>query len=115
MTDMLAPSFCSKCGRALPPDGEFCAGCGTKIRASLFDTPSSPTNAAAISGVDAATILPGTDGATVLPGTGATVLPGAGASATSMGTSAGHAVRFGEGGFRAGDQIGPRYTILKLL
>ena len=32
-----------------------------------------------------------------------------------MGTSAGQALRFGEGGFRAGDQIGPRYTILKLL
>ena len=27
----------------------------------------------------------------------------------------GQTARFGEGGFRAGDQIGPRYTILKLL
>jgi serine/threonine protein kinase/tetratricopeptide (TPR) repeat protein len=32
-----------------------------------------------------------------------------------MGTSAGHPLRFGEGGFRAGDHIGPRYTILRLL
>ncbi len=99
MTDMLSAAFCAKCGRAIPPEAEFCAGCGTRIRVSLFDTPSSPVGAATAGGVEAATILPTT----------------AGVSPTSVGTSVGQSVRFGEGGFRAGDQIGPRYTILKLL
>src|SRR6188508_93979 len=112
MTDMLSASFCTKCGRAVTPEAEFCAGCGTRIRASLFDTPSSPGNAASATGIDAATILPTGGGPSAAP----TILPtSGGGSATRMGTSAGHTPRFGDGGFRAGDQIGPRYTILKLL
>src|SRR5262245_21780934 len=98
MTDMVSPSFCSKCGRPVPPDADFCTVCGTRIRASLIETPSSPSSVEAANAADAVT----------------SPLP-AGASATSAITAIGHSVRFGEGGFRAGDQIGPRYTILKLL
>ena len=41
MTDMLSAAFCSKCGRAIPPEAEFCAGCGTRMPLR-FDTPSCP-------------------------------------------------------------------------
>jgi eukaryotic-like serine/threonine-protein kinase len=99
MTDTSAASFCAKCGRAVPLEAEFCAGCGTRIRGPLFDTPGPPGDSAIVGGIGAATFLPNS----------------AAPSTTSVGTSAGQPLRFGEGGFRTGDQIGPRYTILKLL
>jgi len=82
-------SFCAQCGRPIPPAAEFCTGCGTRI-ASWTPTPDG----------EAATFLPVDTSAL---------------RATSLGTSMGTVPRFGEGPFRAGDQVGPRYTIIRLL
>ena len=60
-----------------------------------------------------------TDAITALPAPEVTRLPPAADAATIGPTgvmmSLGAPVRFGDGGFRAGDQVGPRYTIIKLL
>ena len=82
---------CAKCGSQVPPSAGFCPQCGN------------PTAAA----TDAATTHPGAaDAQTVSPTEASTSLDSP--SPRPPGSS-------GEGPFRAGQQVGPRYTILKLL
>ena len=106
---MSAPSSsqtCAKCGQQVPPGAEFCPGCGTAIAGDAAtylppppgDQPHSPTTIGTPSrSSEARTISP----------TGI---------ATSLDSpSPRPAVRAGDGPFQAGQQIGARYTILKLL
>ena len=105
MVDRSSPTTCIKCGRPVPQGAGFCPNCGTQ----LGDVAFAPTEASV---TDAITALPE-------PAPEVTRLPPAADAATigptGVMTSLGSPVRFGDGGFRAGDQVGPRYTIIKLL
>ncbi len=108
MTD--APkSFCEKCGNPVPSTAGFCSNCGTPT--ALGRTPvrqdpvtALPTNlpAAPVETIQ----IPSTDAATIGP-TGAV---------TSLDSPSPRPVsKYVDGPFQAGQQVGPRYTILKLL
>ena len=100
--DARSPNLtCAKCGNAVPASAAFCPACGNPISAAPTMMPSAPeatmlpTGYQADGGVaDAPTISP----------TGAR---------TSLDSPSPRPV--GSGPFIAGQQIGPRYTILKLL
>ena len=94
-------SFCAKCGRPVPVGAEFCPGCGTQISPVVADS-TQPTIAPTRLVEEAVTFVPGANAATIGPM----------GVVTSLGSTVG---RVGDGGFRAGDQVGPRYTIIKLL
>jgi serine/threonine protein kinase/tetratricopeptide (TPR) repeat protein len=76
---------CAKCGNPVPGGAGFCPNCGT------------PTGAM--------TALPSPDAATI----------GITQAVTSLDSPSPRPVRHGDGPFQAGQQVGPRYTILKLL
>ena len=88
MTTLAAP--CAKCGRALPEGAQFCPTCG--VRTQIFDGP----------------IVDGDLETGALLGNAQTV------GATSVPTAIGGPAR-SDGPFKAGDQVGPRYTIIRLL
>jgi tetratricopeptide (TPR) repeat protein/tRNA A-37 threonylcarbamoyl transferase component Bud32 len=87
MISRTSPS-CVKCGRPVPGGAGFCPNCGTQIGDAAF--------------------LPAGDS----PGEGATIGPTAVVTSLDNPTPS---VRRGDGPFLAGQQIGTRYTILKLL
>src|SRR5262245_9184059 len=121
---------CVKCGSPVPLSAGFCPQCGNPIAAAtdaatvLPVAPSMlPTGAGAPpSAGNATTRLPAADAPTV-GSTHATRLPVADAptvSPTHASTSLDSPsprppVRAGDGPFQPGQQVGPRYTILKLL
>ena len=92
------PPPCPKCGQSAPLEARFCPSCGTALGDSADGT---------LTRADAATGLEMT-----LPVLKPSLLPG---GSTGMLTEAGPPRRMGEGPFLAGDQVGPRYTIIRLL
>ena len=88
-------AFCVKCGQSVPTGAEFCPSCGTAVHRVITETSDDDTG------------LPGTY--TPNPLDAQTMSP------TGIATIGGSAVRFGDGPFKAGDQVGPRYTIIRLL
>ena len=91
---MTEPAICDKCGQAMPTGAQFCPNCGS--RTQIFRSPiAAPENVQ--------TMLPASANAPTV-------------GATSLGTSINTSVRSGvDGPFRAGDRVGPRYTIIRLL
>lgn len=101
MTGSSPNSFCAKCGRPVPTEAEFCPACGTQILRVLAEPETAMQAAPAALVEEAMTFVPGANAATMAPtGVSAPGLP--------------HA-RLGGGSFVAGDQVGPRYTIIRLL
>src|SRR5687767_6472489 len=82
-------SRCLTCGQPVPATAGFCPACGTPVAAPTVRLADAVTP-------DAAAFAP-------------TISP------TGIATSLGPTPKLGQGPFRAGDQVGPRYTILKLL
>lgn len=97
MTGNAPNPTCNKCGNQVPPGADFCPRCGTQV-------PARAPRPGAEAPSDAATLR----------------LPDAQANAATMGptqipTALAASFRAGDGPFRAGDQVGPRYTIIRLL
>jgi len=90
---------CAKCGKPLPAGAVFCPGCG--LAASAGAPIASPTAATAFHAG-----APHADAPTISPTNVATNLDN---------PSPRPQVRAGDGPFQPGQQVGPRYTILKLL
>ena len=118
MDERSSNSTCARCGNQVPPAAAFCPKCGNAIEAATEIPTPSPTFAA----TTAPTVLP-TPAATVAP-TGQTTPPRPSEAqtispsgvATSLDSpSPRPPIRPGDGPFQAGQQVGPRYTILKLL
>ncbi len=89
--------FCVKCGQPAPADAAFCPACGTQIPVPVGVAPN-PRHVE--------------DAATMGPGSPDSAYP---SNPTSVMTSAGAKPKFGEAQFLAGDRIGPRYTVIRLL
>jgi hypothetical protein len=108
---------CLKCGHAVPPGAGFCPNCGTQVHDSAFyaSDPSThetsvPAPPSANAGGDASQTVP------FGPGVGQAVTIGPTGIATSLDNpSPRPPVHAGDGPFQAGQQISPRYTVLKLL
>ena len=124
------PNACVKCGRAVPQGAGFCPNCGTQIHDISFNVrtdetpetllPSSVTGPATTT--SGGPVKPNDDAATMPPtvapsGIGDAVTVGPTGVATSLGTPSRppSGVRLAAGPFQPGQQVGPRYTILKLL
>jgi tetratricopeptide (TPR) repeat protein/tRNA A-37 threonylcarbamoyl transferase component Bud32 len=111
------PNGCVKCGHAVPQGAGFCPNCGTQVHDIAFNVTSDETPETLLPG---STLGPrskaGATANTFAPSTGVadavTVTPTA--AATSLDNPSPRPVR-GDGPFHAGQQVGPRYTILKLL
>ena len=122
---------CAKCGNPVPPGAGFCPDCGTPTRLGQTSLPTTlPTTAPTVLPTVAPTVLP-----TVAPTALPTIAPNAATIATPPQPSVADAqtvsptyvqtsldspsprpaVRSGDGPFQPGQQVGPRYTILKLL
>ena len=109
---------CVKCGRLVPLGAGFCPNCGTQIGEPSFSAPAATDDPA---------MLPGAGPAN--PGSGSTAVTDAGLapavdaptiSPTGLVTSLDSPsprppVRPDDGPFQAGQQVGPRYTIIRLL
>ncbi len=103
---------CVKCGHVLPPEAGFCPNCGTAAHDVTF-VPASEHGPATFlpdHGPRAVTPLPIPPMPTI--GTAETIGPTG--VQTSLDNPSPRPVR-GDGPFQAGQQVGPRYTILKLL
>lgn len=96
--------------RLAPVGAETQGPAGSRTDEALTFMPGA--NAATfVPGADAATFVPGANAATFVPGANAATIGPTGASTTS---GAGGS-RLGDGPFNAGDQVGPRYTVIRLL
>jgi Flp pilus assembly protein TadD/tRNA A-37 threonylcarbamoyl transferase component Bud32 len=109
---------CLKCGRLVPLGAGFCPNCGTQLGEPSFSSshPSDPETAL----TGAGTTNPGTGptDANRLGTTSASDAPTINPTnlATSMDSpSPRPPVRADDGPFQAGQQVGPRYTIIRLL
>jgi serine/threonine protein kinase/tetratricopeptide (TPR) repeat protein len=109
---------CVKCGDAVPQDAGFCPNCGTQVHDSSFYT-SGPATPETL--LPAAPTAANAGGQTALPlaptfGVGSAVTIGSTGIVTSLDNPSPRPhVAAGDGPFQAGQQINPRYTILKLL
>ena len=133
------PNGCLKCGHAVPQGAGFCPNCGTAIHDSVAfnstsdDTPETllpssvagPASATGFSSADASDRTTGyvadvtrTPGPTKAPASAissaATIGP-SGIVTSLDNPSKKSGVRHADGPFQPGQQISPRYTILKLL
>src|SRR5689334_8326340 len=90
---------CAKCGAQVPPGAGFCPACGTAVSGTML--PVAPT-------------IIGEPWATPAPTMAATIGP-TGVVTSLDSPSPRPLIRAGDGPFQAGQQVGPRYTILKLL
>ena len=95
---------CLKCGQVVPPGAGFCPNCGTQVHELSFTQPQPPESDT--------TSLPPPPPASA---TGLGVTIGVTGIQTSLDHPSRPAVRRADGPFQAGQQIGHRYTILKLL
>ena len=108
--DGSAPNpFCTKCGTAVPPGAAFCPRCGNPVAVAATQFPESPP-----------TMLPTGVGGTTVPTPARQAADAATIGPTGIATSLESPsprprVHGGDGPFQAGQQVGPRYTILKLL
>jgi len=107
-------STCSKCGSQVPPTAGFCPQCGNPLASATAATilPAAPTMLPT-SAVDATTI--GTAATTSLGVPDAQTVSHTAARTSLDSPSPRPPVRPGDGPFQPGQQINPRYTILKLL
>ena len=106
-----------KCGYAVPAGAGFCPNCGTQVHDSAFYASAPPAP-------DTIVLAPPTSanaGGTAPPtpptsgiGQGATIGP-TGVATSLDSPSPRPGVHAGDGPFQPGQQINPRYTILKLL
>ncbi len=118
---------CIKCGRAVPSGAGFCPNCGTQLGAAAFAPavtgdpvtmlPPDVTRLPAVN-PDAPTHIGGAtpavaDAPTMLP-TRSPIMSPTG-MVTSLDSPSGPPVQPGDGPFQAGQQVGPRYTIIRLL
>jgi serine/threonine protein kinase/tetratricopeptide (TPR) repeat protein len=105
---------CVKCGHSVPQDAGFCPNCGTQVHDSSFYSSDPPTPETML---PAPTANAGGDTAkTVASGIGQAFTVGPSFIATSLDNpSPRPPIPAGDGPFQAGQQINPRYTILKLL
>jgi tetratricopeptide (TPR) repeat protein/tRNA A-37 threonylcarbamoyl transferase component Bud32 len=130
MTASPSNSFCTKCGQPIPAGAGFCPSCGSPVAATPAAGTIAPIPVTMLpTGITAQAGAAGpTDVTSVTPAiTGATVAtpPRAIADAPTMGPtgivtsldspSPRVPIRGSDGPFQAGQQVGPRYTILKLL
>lgn len=134
MIDRSPSPTCVKCGRPVPAGAGFCPNCGTQLGDAAFR---------AADGGDSVTVLPSgarpaaTELPTIAPGQGGAAQPGAAEAETGLGGVPSFAdapamsptgmvtsldspsprppVQAGDGPFQAGQQVGPRYTIIRLL
>ncbi len=107
---------CAKCGQPVPQGAGFCPKCGTP---TLLASDSAIASARTALGVPtglptAATGLPQTV-ATPRPSVADAVTFDPAAAVTNLNSPSPKPTRLGDGPFQAGQQVGPRYTILKLL
>ncbi|MDP3718790.1 MAG: protein kinase [Acidobacteriota bacterium] len=125
MIDRSSSPTCVKCGRVVPPGAGFCPSCGTQLGDPSFrpsgDAPvtiltPTPTFAAPAASVgtrnaaEAETNLGG-----VTPIADAPTMSPTGMVTSLDSTSPRPPIRPGDGPFQAGEQVGPRYTIIRLL
>jgi len=110
---------CIKCGRLVPEGAGFCPNCGTQRGDAAFDAAvtGGPVTALPIAPADNPDALTGFGGAA--PALDTPTMPPT-LSPTGMVTSLdrpspGPPVQPGDGPFQAGQQVGPRYTIIRLL
>ncbi len=108
---------CVKCGHGIPQGAAFCPNCGTQVHDVAFNVISDDTPDALVTGP--VTVPHSTLGSAAHTRIGSTSADHATISPTGVATSMDNpspaAVRAGDGPFQAGQQVGPRYTILKLL
>jgi serine/threonine protein kinase len=109
---------CGKCGRPVPPAAGFCPNCGTQIGDSQFHNSPDATETLLPEAVTGpVSIVPPADAATMAR---SAVEHAAAIGPTGVVTSLDNPsprppVRADDGPFQPGQQVGPRYTILKLL
>jgi tetratricopeptide (TPR) repeat protein len=116
------PNACVKCGHAVPQGAGFCPNCGTQLHDVAFTVTADPTPDTllpdASTGPRSVTSVPATIAPTLKTPTDAgdalTVSP-TGLPTSLDNPSPRPPVRSGDGPFQPGQQVGPRYTILKLL
>ena len=118
------PNACVKCGRAVPQGAGFCPNCGTATHDIRFndasdDTPetllpSSITGPATTKADASVTVEQTTRPASSGISNAVTIGP-SGVVTSLNNPSRKSGVRHAEGPFQPGQQVGPRYTILKLL
>jgi eukaryotic-like serine/threonine-protein kinase len=109
-------SACSKCGSQVPSTAGFCPRCGNPMAAATTAAtilPAAPTMLPT-SAVDASTTV-GTAATTSLGVADAQTVSRTAARTSLDSPSPRPPVRPGDGPFQPGQQINPRYTILKLL
>ena len=115
------PNACVKCGHSIPQGAGFCPNCGTQVHDITFNVTSDDTPETLLpdsaTGPRSITSLPKDGGATRNAPSNAGDAPTIGPTgvATSLDSPSPRPVRAGDGPFHAGQQVGPRYTILKLL
>src|SRR5688572_28598009 len=115
MAGTISNPSCTKCGAAVPPGAGFCPKCGTQVAV--------PPDAETALPTAPPTILPTAD--TIATPAKASARQADSADAATIGPtgivtsldspSPRPPVRAGDGPFQPGQQVGPRYTILKLL
>ncbi len=102
-----ASPSCVKCGLPVAAGVSFCPNCGTQIGAPSF------TGDPAETALPLGTLRTGNEPSTTIESAPTMGVTGAMTSLDSP--SPGPRVNPGDGPFQAGQQVGPRYTILKLL
>jgi tetratricopeptide (TPR) repeat protein/tRNA A-37 threonylcarbamoyl transferase component Bud32 len=101
---------CAKCGKAVPAEAGFCPACGNPTGATTSLPTSLPTALPTIAPTAATPGIPPRQAPAEAQTVSPTYIP------TSLDSpSPRPAVRSGDGPFQPGQQVGPRYTILKLL
>ncbi len=118
MIDRTPNPSCVKCGYAVPQGAGFCPNCGTQIHDLAFDAAAPPAPETILPTVPAGANAGGHTTPANAPVSGIGHAPTIGPTGieTSLANpSPRPPVHAGDGPFQPGQQINPRYTILKLL
>jgi tetratricopeptide (TPR) repeat protein/tRNA A-37 threonylcarbamoyl transferase component Bud32 len=118
MIDRTPNPSCVKCGYAVPQGAGFCPNCGTQIHDLTFDASAPPNQETILPTVPASANAGGNTtpaGAPVSATGHAPTIGPTGIETSLANPSPRPAVHAGDGPFQPGQQINPRYTILKLL